>query len=159
MNQQDNLKCVVVTKISNPEILSSIAFKNFIYLTRFPELMHNEKDIYKTLQADGNLCYLIYDKQHLIAYMIGDFRTLPDNRYAYYISYLYVVEKYRGKRIGSKIMDMIINKCNTMGVKFIVLTCDTQDTKIVDFYRKYGFVKDPILGNNDKRHNVYCLYL
>jgi ribosomal protein S18 acetylase RimI-like enzyme len=150
---------MVVNKIKNPEILSSIAFKNFIYLSQFPELMHSEKNIYKALQEEGNLCYLVYDKNVLIAYLIGDFRTLADNRYVYYISYFYVAEKYRGKKLGSKIMDMIINKCQNLGVKFIVLTCDTQDTKIINFYRKYGFVKDPILGTGEKRHNVYCLYL
>lgn len=154
----NKLKCITVNKINNPEILASIAFKNFMYLKEFPELMHSTDNIYKIIKADGNLCFLVYDNGKLIAYLIGDFRNLPDNRYAYYISYLYVSEKYRNHKIGSKLMSMLINKCKASGTKFIVLTCDTYDTKVVNFYKKYGFIKDPILGNN-KRHNVFCLYL
>jgi len=152
------ITCIEVNKIKNPELLADIAFNNFTYLSKFPELMHTKQDIIKTLQLSGNLCFLIYDGTNLIGYLIGNHRTLPDNRYAYYISYVFVSEKYRGKKIGTKMMDLIINKCKNAGTKFIVLTCDTVDTKIINFYKKYGFIVDPVLGNG-KRHEVFCLYL
>ena len=154
----NKFKCLVVNRIKNPQLLSSIAFNNFKYLCKFPELAHAEENIYQTLTSSGNLCYLLYDNDLLIAYLIGDFRTLADNRYVYYISYFYIAEKYRNKKIGGKILSMLINKCRSEGLKFIVLTCDTLDDKNVYFYKKYGFVPDPLLGSN-KRHNVYCLYL
>jgi ribosomal protein S18 acetylase RimI-like enzyme len=157
-NNTHKITCIEVNKIKNPELLANIAFNNFSYLTKFPELMHTKKDIVKTLQSDGNLCFLIYDGDNLIGYLIGDYRTLPDSRYAYYISYVFVSEKYRGKKLGTKLMDLLINKCKQSGTKFIVLTCDTLDSKVTQFYKKYGFVIDPILGNR-KRHEVFCLYL
>jgi len=153
------ITCIEASRIKNPELLANVAFNNFIYLTEFPELMHTKQDIIKTLQASGNLCYLVYDDTKLIGYLIGDFRTLPDNRYGYYISYMYVSEQYRAKKIGSKLMNMLIDKCKSTGTKFIVLTCDVNDTKIVNFYKKYGFNIDPSLGDNNKRHVVFCLYL
>ena len=55
-------------------------------------------------------------------------------------------------------MNKIIKKCQDNGTKFIVLTCDTQDQKIVNFYKKYGFKIDSYLGNG-KRHEVFSLYL
>ena len=160
MNTKINTKirCIEVEKIKNPDVLANVVFNNFIYLKEFPELMHNKKDIIKSLNSEGNLCYLMYDKNNLIAYLIGEFRTLPDNRYGYYISYLYVLKSYRDKKLGSSLMNRIISKCQKTGVNFILLTCDTKDEKIVQFYRKYGFVIDPSLGG-EKRHNVYCLYL
>lgn len=152
------IKCIEVSKIKNSSLLADVAYNNFIYLTKFPELMHTKQDIIKTLQADGNLCYLLYDGNNLIGYLIGDFRTLPDSRYAYYVSYLYISKQYRNKKLGSRLMDKIIKKCQDNGTKFIILTCDTQDDKIIRFYQRYGFKVDSYLGGN-KRHNVFSLYL
>src|SRR5580692_1423221 len=123
----NTIKCIEVEKIKNPSLLAEVAYNNFIYLAKFPELMHTKQDIIKTLQADGNLCYLLYDGENLIGYLIGDFRTLSDNRYAYYISYIYISKPYRNKKLGSKLMDKIIKKCVDNGTKFMVLTCDTKD--------------------------------
>src|SRR5262249_31784652 len=125
---------------------------------KFPELMHSIPNIRKTIMSDGNLCYLVYHNKSLIAYLIGDFRNLPDNRYAYYISYLYVSPNYRNHKIGTKLMIMLLNKCQSTGTKFIALTCDSNNTKVVSFYKKFGFIKDPLLNSN-KRHTVYCLFL
>lgn len=152
------IRCIEVEKIKNPETLANVVFNNFSYLTEFPELSHNKNEIIKTLNSDGNLCYLVYDKNNLIGYMIGDFRTFPDNRYGYYISYVYIAKAYRDRKLGSNLMNKIITKCRNIGVNYIILTCDTKDEQIVNFYKKYGFVVDPYLGGN-KRHNVYCLYL
>src|SRR5271169_5523752 len=127
------IKCIEITKINNPTVLANIIFTNFNYLEKFTELGHNKKEITKSLKSSGNFCYLVYDGEKLIGYLVGEFRTLNDNRYVYYISYLYISEQYRGHGLGSQLMDAIIDKCNDMGVKFIVLTCDTYDDKIVKF--------------------------
>ena len=152
------IKCIETTRIKNPIVLAQVVYKNFIYLTRYPELQHNVNTIVQTLGADGNFCYLMYHDDKLIGYLIGDFRVLPDNRYAYYISYVYIAENYRNKKLGTKLMNKLINKVKEKGVKFIVLTVDIRDKKVVDFYVKYGFNKDPNLGGN-KPHLVYSLYL
>ena len=154
----NSIKYLEVNKIKNPEILTKVIFNNFIYLTHFPELQHNKQDITNILQLDNGMCYLVYDNDSLIGYLVGDFREFPDGRYGYYISYVYVSQAYRNKKIGSTLMNMLINKCKKNGVKFILLTCDTDDKKVVDFYKKYGFIIDSNLGGN-KRHNVYCLHL
>lgn len=154
----DKIKCIVTSRIQNPMVLAQIVYKNFSYLTKYPELQHNINSIVEALNANENLCYLLYHDTHLIGYLIGDFRTLPDSRYAYYISYVYISEKYRNKKLGTRLMSRLINKCNEKGVKFIVLTCDVRDKKVVKFYQKYGFNKDPNLGGN-KPHIVFSLYL
>ncbi|MCJ7637962.1 MAG: GNAT family N-acetyltransferase [Nitrososphaeraceae archaeon] len=156
-----NITIIKTPRINNPELLANIAYHNFKYLTKYPELQHSIDDIMKTLQLEGNLSYLLYDNKKLIGYMIGDFRTLPDNRYGYYISYVFIMEKYRNSGLGSKLMDMIIQECQDRGVSWIVLTCDSRDKKIVRFYEKYRFAIDKSLNGVDqnKIHKVYSLRL
>jgi ribosomal protein S18 acetylase RimI-like enzyme len=154
------INCIKTTKIKNPDILANVIYNNFKYLYNYPELQHTVKDIIKVLQSDGNFCYLLYNDKELIGYLVGDFRVLPDNRYGYYISYVFISEKYRNKKLGSKLMNMLINECKNRGVNHIVLTCDSRDKQIISFYKKYGFKMDPNLGgNNNKIHNVYSLRL
>lgn len=153
-----NITIIKTPRINNPELLANIAYHNFKYLTKYPELQHSIDDIMKSLKSEGNLSYLLYDNKKLIGYMIGDFKTLPDNRYGYYISYVYIMEKYRNSGLGSKLMDMLIQECKDRGIGWIVLTCDSRDKKIVRFYEKYGFTIDKSLDQN-KIHKVYSLRL
>lgn len=152
------IKYIKVNKIQNPEVLSNVIFNNFSYLTEFPELMHTKKEITNMLCMTNTICYLVYDGDKLIGYLVGDARKYPDGRYGYYVSYLYVAKNYRNKKIGSDLMDMLINEAKSNGVGFILLTCDTNDEKVVNFYIKYGFKVDSSLGNG-RRHNVYSLSL
>ena len=153
-----DIRCIETTKIKNPKLLANVVYNNFIYLTKYQELQHDINNIVKALDADESLCYLLYHDDKLIGYLIGDFRVLPDNRYGYYISYVYISENYRNHKLGSKLMYKLINKCQSKGVKFVVLTCDTRDKKAINFYKKYGFKVDPNLGGN-KLHDVFSLYL
>lgn len=148
--------CVETRNIKHPEIIVNAIYNNFIYLTEFPELQHTKNDIMKLLQLDDKLCYLLYLNNSIIGYLIGDYRTFPDNRYGFYVSYLYIAKKYRKHGLGKMLMNKIINKCRNQGTKFIILTCDTNDTNIVNFYNKLGFKIDRSLGSN-KRHNVFSL--
>jgi ribosomal protein S18 acetylase RimI-like enzyme len=149
---------IKVKKINNPNLLADIVFNNFIYLKNIENLGHNKEEIIKTLNLPNNLDYLVYIDNKLIGYLIGDFRNLNSGRLIYYISYIYISKSYRGHKIGSQLLDLIINICKTKKIKYIVLTCDSEDNKIVRFYERYGFKVDEELDNNS-RHNVYSLYL
>jgi GNAT superfamily N-acetyltransferase len=154
------LKCIETDKIKNPNLLSNIIYNNFVYLTEFPHLSHNKKAINDILKLENNLCFLVYDNDNLVGYLVGDFKTLDDQRYVYYISYFYVMESYRSQGLGGQIIKTVINKCKKLGVTFIVLTCDSYDPKVVKFYKRHGFILDPILGTSaSDRHIVMCLYL
>lgn len=157
----NKIQLVCVDKITNPSLITDVIYNNFAYLSKFPELMHDKQSIKSSMAKDGfnYLVYHITDKPKLIAYLIGEYKHLPDNRFVYYISYFYVMEKYRSKKIGGTIMKDLIKKCRETGIKFIVLTCDTVDERAVNFYKKHGFIVDPILGKDNKRHNVFALFL
>ena len=151
------------TRLKNPKSLVPVLYNNFLYLTKFPELMHTQDEIYKLLTSDKLLGYLVYHQteksKKLIGYMFGEFKNLNDGRYVFYISYIYVMDNYRNKKIGTQLMIKLVNYCKQNSVKFIVLTCDTYDTQIMNFYKKkFGCVEDNILATGG-RHEVFCMYL
>lgn len=153
-----NINCVKTSKIKNSEVLAKIAYNNFKYLSEYPELQHNIKEIKKALESKGNITYLLYHKNKFVGYLIGDIRTFFDGRYGYYISYFYIMEKYRGANIGSKLMDILMDDCKKNNCNLIILTCDSRDMKVIKFYKKYGFDIDKNLDQN-KIHKVYSLLL
>lgn len=154
-----SVKCLQVRSISNPQEMSQIIYQHFSYLSQYPKLNHNPASIEKLLKAPNNISYLLYFKDKIIAYMIGDMRDLSDNRHVYYISYIYVLKEYRGKKIGSLLIRRAVKLCREVGIPFIILTCDKVNTKALNFYRKHGFVLDPVLGNCNQTQSVMCLYL
>ena len=154
------LKCIETKNVENPKLMSDIIYNNFSYLADVPHLAHNKKAIADIFKLENNMCFLIYDDDTLVGYLVGDFKILNDKRYVYYISYFYIIEAYRGNGLGSKVLKLAINKAKKQGVSFVLLTCDTYDPKVVNFYKKHGFVKDIVLGTAaSSRHVVMCLYL
>lgn len=149
-----------LAEIKNPLLLSQVVYRDFQYLSNNPDLGHNMDELNRLINNNENFAglFAFNSKKKLIGYLVGEIKHLSDGRLVYYISYLFVNEKYRHKRIGSHLLELIINKCKSRGYSFIVLTCDTQDQKLINFYKKYGFNYDPILRNNSK-HDVLSLFL
>lgn len=133
-------------------------YNNFIYISDNEDLMHSKDEIKRLLASKNTICYVMYDNNNIIAYIVGEKKHLDDGRFTYYIDYIYVSKKYRGRKLGTKLIDIAINKCKNLGIKFIMLTCDTHDDKVMSFYIKIGFMPDPVL-RNFKRHEVLTLYL
>ena len=148
-----------ITNMKNGvNMLSDIIYNNFSYLSDRPELQHNVHEIQKLLTAPDTLSFVVYNNDSIIAYLVGEYKKLNDGRVCYYISYVYVCEKYRGKKIGTKLMNLVIDKCKNNNIKYLLLTCDTQDKPVYEFYEKMGFVPDTLLRNYG-RHEVMTLFL
>jgi ribosomal protein S18 acetylase RimI-like enzyme len=144
--------------LTNTQQLADAIFNNFSYLTKFPELSHSKQEIAKQLGSPNALVFLIYNSdKKVIGYVTGEKKTLPDGRRVYYIAYFYVQTQYRSHGIGQKALDMVKEKCLARGIRAIVLTCDSQDGRVYEFYRKNGFVLDGLLGNGRLRHHVVSL--
>jgi GNAT superfamily N-acetyltransferase len=148
-----------VRKIKDPLPFADTIYKNFIHLAKTEQLGHSKEEIMKLLTNENFIGFLVYDQdKKIIAYLIGEVKNLNDSRVVYYITYVFVCSKFRGKKLGSQLLDILISKCKEWGVKFILLTCDKYDKKVYHFYIKRGFSKDPILGN-DSRHQVLLLII
>lgn len=137
---------------------SRIIFDNFMELTQYSYIKHSQYDIQKLLASSQMVGYIVTHHHNIIAYAFGETMILPDGRNAYYLSYIYVVSRYRKLGIGALILKHIVAFCVNSGINFVVLMCDTCNNGVVKFYKKHGFVFDTMLRTN-KKHDVMCLYL
>jgi len=133
-------------------------YNNFVHLSKTPQLEHNRQELRRLLSSYNTTSYVAYSGNIMIAYLVGETKKLNDGRMVFYISYLYVGQKYRGLKLGTKLMDLVFKKCKKDGVQFVTLTCDVKDKKVVEFYERMGFMPDPILRNYGQ-HEVFTLYL
>jgi ribosomal protein S18 acetylase RimI-like enzyme len=147
-----------IRRINNPGPLSEIIYKNFLELSDTPSLQHSREEIQRLLTNPEFIGFFVYDGQKVVAYLTGEKKHLNDGRIVYYITYIFVGGKYRNHKIGSRLMEILIGKCEQWGISFIMLTCDITDNKVINFYKKLGFTPDPILKNGTQ-HEVYSLYV
>lgn len=84
--------------------------------------------------------------------IVGAIRTISDlTRHAEIVD-LIVDEKYRKQKIGTKLVQLIVEQLNTYKVKNIGLTTETGVVWLPDFYQKLGFkiLKDSVYMEFDK---------
>jgi ribosomal protein S18 acetylase RimI-like enzyme len=136
-----------VKRIAEPTTpFATLIYNHFQYLSNDHFISHNVDEIKRLLIAPQFIGLLVYDADDkIVAYLVGEIQKLDDGRQVYYIYYFYVIERHRGKQIGSKLIDMLVKKCKEQHIKHITLTCDTDDKKLVQFYFKRGFRVDNIL--------------
>ena len=59
-----------------------------------------------------------------------------------------VSTKYRGRKIGQKILENCIDKAQEMGLKKLILYSNRVLENAIHIYKKYGFVEIPIDSNS-----------
>lgn len=157
-NGYKNKNKIIITKSTrikgNKDDLVDVIYNNFKDLANNPILMHNKKDINDVLSSLYFFGLFIFIDGKLMGYLIGEEKLLDDQRYVYYISYIYIAEKIRYMKYGSMLMDLIEKHVKSKNIAHIVLTCDTSNKKLVNFYEKKGYIIDILLQTHSK-HNVY----
>jgi GNAT superfamily N-acetyltransferase len=144
---------------SNTEPFINIVYDNFKYLSDIDQLNHTKEEITRLLFSSDLVTFLVYnDDKKVIAYLLGEKKVLNDGRIVFYINYLYVGERMRYRKIGSQLMNLIEKKCHMWNIKNIILTCDTHDEKIYNFYKKLEFFPDQLLRNHGQ-YEVLTKYL
>jgi len=122
---------------------SVLVFRHFIHLAYHPQLKHNIREINKLLKNKRFIGIFAYnEKNKIIGYMLGSVDRLSDGRVSFFINYLYVCKKYRKNGIASEMIKLIKIKCNEINVRYILLTCDTSDKKVYNFYLMRQFMPD-----------------
>jgi len=135
-------------------------YGNFAYLRYIPEMKHTSMEILRLVTDKNFIGIMVYSPSDaLVGYLVGEKMALQDGRYVFYVSYLYVSDKYRDRGLGSKLIDIIITLCREeLGIHFIVLTCLRQNTKACNFYLHKGF-KDDILIHADGDRRIMTYYI
>ena len=65
--------------------------------------------------------------------------TIPSQRV--YVSRMIVKKEYRGRGIGSEILEFLINKAKEMGFSEMTIGVDKDNENALHLYRKYGFTE------------------
>ena len=96
--------------------------------------------------ADGNRLVFIYKingefiGEGALVLDTGDSDyTIPGQRV--YVSRMIVKKEYRGRGIGSEILDFLIKKATEMGFSEMTIGVDKDNENALHLYRKYGFTE------------------
>lgn len=142
-------------KISIDNLVYTI-YNNFIELAKYPDLKHNPSEIKRLLTSSNMLAFFLYNGHKLFGYAITELMRLNDGRFVLYISYLYIAKKYRKHGFGSNLLKQAINKAKAFRTDAVILTCDTQNENVINFYMMHGFMYDPYLRKHN-RHDIFSL--
>lgn len=150
----DRLKYIDQNSLNN---FVGTVYNNFIELAKYPQLKHSPSEIHRLLTSPNLVLYTISLQQSImIGYIIGELMKLEDGRFVLFIAYLYVGSKYRRNGLGSILMDKIIGYARYKSMDAVMLVCDTEDHKVMDFYFTKGFMYDLYLRRYD-RYDVLTL--
>jgi ribosomal protein S18 acetylase RimI-like enzyme len=152
------MKIQKFNQIENIDRLAKIIFFNFIELEKEPDIVFNINDITSTLKSNNLLGWFLLDNNgKIIGYIIGELKELTDGRYVYYISYFYLIQKYRSMGLGYKMMLICLEYISSINVPFIMLISNVHSNAF-RLYKKLGFGFDPIIKINNPNYSVLLLY-
>lgn len=158
----DDIKLKVISpkffKNKNIYEFIKMVYENFIDLIEDESLNHNESEIHRLLCDNNFVGILLLDEFKLIGYTLGEFMKLNDGRHCYYISYIFVSISYRNNGLASKMLNKIFDIAKKTNCTTIVLTMNTDDIELLNFYTKRGFSLDILLRKYTK-HDVLSLNL
>ena len=77
-----------------------------------------------------------FEEDSLLGFVEGSYESW-NNRYR--ISNIFVYDAYRGKGIGSKLMDHIISFAQKSSARMVVLETQSCNEQAIAFYKKHGF--------------------
>lgn len=137
---------------------TDVLYNNFLNLRQNKDLKHTKTEISRLLVSPKMYGFLVYSNTTLVGYLVGEMINLNDGRLVYYINYLYIAIRFRKHGLGEQLVKLALKKSKDIGLSFVVLTCDTNNKYVCDFYSKRGFVPDPILSKAS-RHSVFTFYL
>lgn len=121
------------------------------------EILNEKMDLFNTKQLSfhGQIeefrNYVIKDKDNII----GGIRICLYLNECMFISVLFVEESYRGKGLGSRLLQYVEDRAKSKGIKLVHL--DTFDFQAKDFYSKHGYEIFGVLDDCPKGHKRYYL--
>lgn len=139
------------TKIDEINRFANIIFINFIDLQYESGISFTIDSIKDNLKSPGLLgWFLIDNNDKVVGYIVGEKKNLEDGRYVYYLSYFYIIPKYRSKGIGKTMLQNTLNHINKINIPFILLTSQV-NTNAFKLYRDLGFVFDSVIKINNPK--------
>lgn len=125
-------------------------YHNFKELAEHPSLKHSLQEIMRVIKSSQSAMIFKLHNKKIIGYALGEIMNLNDGRNVFYITYIYTAMQFRSRGIASELIDAISNIVNKSRLDGILLTCDSEDPKIMTFYENRGFMPDLVLRTYSK---------
>lgn len=131
-----------VLNSQNLDKLVNVIYNNFGELLQYPDLKHTKSEILRLLKSPNAQVYLFLVNGKIASYIVGEIMDLFDGRKVLYITYLFTAPQFRHKGLASQMMKYAEKKANEKQCDGMMLTCDTDNKNVYDFYLKRGFMPD-----------------
>jgi GNAT superfamily N-acetyltransferase len=139
----------------NSEKFVEMLYLNFAELADYPELKHNRQELMRLVTSDQSKIVLIIVNKKIAAYLVGETMDLNDGRRVFYISYIFTAKMFRKQGFASKLMNYIEEYSKKFEYDGLLLTCDTEDDDVYNFYQIRGFMPDLVLRQYKKHDILY----
>jgi len=126
----------------NLDHFTNTIYDNFADLAQDESLNHTKTEIFRVLKSPMSQVYLILENKKIIAYLVGEIMDLNDGRRVLYITYLYTAPRFRKQGLASKLLDTANHIANKNYLDAVMLTCDSNDKYVYNFYQKKGYMPD-----------------
>lgn len=103
----------------------------------------------------ANIIVAIHDES-IIGIAAYYFNIMPQSSY---LSVIAVEEKYRDKKIGQRLVNLMISDCRINGSAGIKLEMRAENINLLNFYNKLGFIKTDEFYSEYNNELKYYLYL
>ncbi len=144
-----------IAKQKDLSIFIDVIYNNFIELRNENRLMHTKQKIEENLKKDNSIVIIMLnDDKKIIAFLTANIMMLDDRRKVFFVTYIYVAESERNKKLGSEILtkaEHIAKQNNCLGCMLIY---DTHQINLVRFYEDRGYMLDINLRRYE-RHDVF----
>lgn len=89
----------------------------------------------------GEYCFAAYDGEEVVGVAIAEVQGWNN---VLWVWDFHVAQAYRGRGIGRRLMDVLVEKATSAGLRAII--CETQNTNTpaIDFYRAVGFALEGV---------------
>ncbi len=145
-------------RVNNVDKLANIVFTNFIDLQYQSGIEFTIDSIKDNISSNGLLGWFLIDNDgKIIGYIIGDKQNLRDGRYVFYLSYFFIVPKYRNHGLGKKMLQNCMEYIEKINIQFILLTSEI-NTNAFRMYKNLGFIYDPIIKINNPKFTALIYY-
>jgi GNAT superfamily N-acetyltransferase len=135
--------------------LNSMLYINFLEIGAHPLLNHNRKEINRLIHSPDAQIYFYLINSQIASYLVGEIMKLNDGRMIFYITYLYTSKKFRKHGLATKLMQFAEKIALEKNLDGMMLTCDTENSYVYNYYLLKGFMPDIQLRTYNKYDVLY----
>ena len=102
---------------------------------------NNLKSFEKDLKKENNFLIVTIDNEKVVGFLFGyvNYEKSNQKNAVANLSFIYVDEEYRNKKIGSSLIEYYINLLKNKNIRFVEVKCFNDNIYAKKLYKKYEF--------------------